>query len=1015
MLQRLLSKAIEKSEPFLKKVLDEKTAQTFVDNAYKSIKNTKFFEHVDKTLSFISGDLVERNVQRTRPEAALAIKHVINIPKQSQAYALVRLQKILGDASKDEINSATRISILQDAIREVSLGKQHFVLEEKIGDRTKTLKDILDEYNQLLESATPKTRQILREIKFASDEIADDKWFNFGGAESVHQKIDEMTKGISEESKKILDDVLKKTSEKIGVDYSLWNLYYPHFHINKWLDYEGKKILNTFYPSMVKDRKAFFEKPRSKTGSLIPVIDDGILIWKTLFYQAEYMRMYRKAIQNLVWSADLVSKLGKDGVLSPEVQKFIRNNAGDLGYIIKKENLPREIAEKLYPEEEGVFFWDISSLLSKSKASKSSIEDFLDNIIEYAGGKPVEGHNNRRIYLIPSSLYDVFRRLENYVSSDNFLRERVSFMTHFVDYWKRMATAWGRFVPFRLLNSIGDVYSLAMQQPTALKKLGDAADLVFNIIIHNRIPEKSYTKAMSTEELVRRLDESGIFQSILREFGGDVYNPVLDVSLKKYNSVVEESVVSGLTNGNIFKKTAEGIFGEGGAIEKISALLESTPKVASILDNLERVERGLLPDFTGATQYIKSLAKKNDDLLTAIFERGADITVDYSAIPPRFKSLFSNMLFPFAFWYVRTFSKLISMLGEKEGLKRWGAFYALPMILSYMWNTGTEERKKVWDSLPPYLKWTPLTIIAGVDEKNKKPIVFSLYTPANMVADVLGIDRIFETFDRVKSGRLSSMDAASYLVFGVATDIPKKLTTFFNPIAQGIIGAATNRDVFTGRQIVKDDIADTPEGLRKRTIYFAMNALMSPVVPMMMSAGYRDFDKLLTEFYGSDKKYNELFSFIKQFAYNWFDVRKGLGFVDMSDIDSGTYVYRGTLNYYNDLLKQRDSYMENAYRAYITGDIEEFNRRREEAYSGKLEFINGHYFDHYFELPSVIRRLRKDLYPNVENLSDDEKRHYQALLDMERINEIIDKETDKWLRPQVRDYYRELLESIDIE
>ena len=983
-----------------------------------------FFEPFRKSYDFFTGKLVSNKIQERNPGAYISIKKLLNAHPRAFAETMTREVNLLQDIRPEHIDEARNILMLQDAIRELAS-------EKKIPDISKyiktdiqkpaaelTLDDLANAYKNSLSKATPEAKKIVREFVNITNEIGYDKDFNFYDLDRINEEFLKKIRGEVEdpmtgevkvthpEREAKFKELLKNASDNLGIEVKPWNFYFPHLHMSEFEAVLNKKpyILNTFVPFSVKDRKAFFEKSRSKFGTTNTLVDDLPLVMRTLTYQAQYIKNYRKAIQSLLLDSDIISKMTAKEAQDPEVLNFIKRVASDrrTGNLIQMRDIPEALKKFIHPDEEGVMLWDMASLLPKSSLSENAVESYIKDIMERITNDKIG-----RIYIVPYSLKDIFFNLNKYIFGDtNVITDVLSNLSKYTTTWKKAVTVWGRFAPFRLTNTMGDMFNMTMFQPGAITKVGKAFKIMSDLIIKHKMPDESITSLMTNEEFLSKLDEHGVIQGILREFGGDIYNPILDVKLKKQIDLLGESMQEMFSAGelNIGKsKTVEEaikkVFGDAGLLDRVSVFMESIPKLASVLDNIERVEKGLMPDLSGAEKYITSLAKQNREL-EAVFERGATITVDYTAIPPNFRKYFSQGLFPFSYWYARTFDKLASSLFDKSMQKRWLYFYVFPLVAAYLWNHSTDEKKAIFDSLPPWLKYAPFTIIAGIDNKSQKPIVYSLYTPADYVADFLGFDRVVEAFDKYHNGLISEKDILPTLFGEIPIDAMKQITNFSSPIIQGFIGAATNRDLFTDRPLVSEDLKDTPIGLSKRMNYFINQSFLSPIMPMMQASNYKEISNFIDDNFNLKKGEGiKLFNTIKNFATQWVDVYRGLGFMDVGS-SGASYVNSAALSYQKELLKQKDSYMQKALNAYLDGDMEEFNSRREEAYSGKLKFINGAAFDAYFQQPSVIRKIKAQYAKNRP--TKEEQDRLQQLNDQERTYQLIEKETEKFLRPELR-------------
>jgi hypothetical protein len=496
--------------------------------------------------------------------------------------------------------------------------------------------------------------------------------------------------------------------------------------------------------------------------------------------------------------------------------------------------------------------------------------------------------------------------------------------------WKKLVTARLAAIPWRLGNSIGDFSWLVAYQPSALRYTLKSWLYTFDIV-RSRIPKE-------LEPYKYELITSGVFG------GGDP-----DILISWQIAMTQGSVWRGLLNW----------------FDLFSQRLEITPKLASFLDNIERVERGESPILTGAAKWIKDIAKDEVWKIAAIAERASEITVDYTAMPPQFRSMFSQLLAPFLYWYVRSLDKIIHNFFTKDGFIRTAGLTMLPMILGYYWNTSDPRRKAVWEALPPWAKF--FSIVAGFDDTDPdrpKPIVVNFYGPGQMAADFLGFDVAFDLALKVKQGIYSPEEAVGYWLFNAPVKFGRKFAGLVNPIAQGIIMMATNHDPFLNRQIVPDQYVGTPEGNKALFSYAAQRMLLSPILPAMMAGGVSDAMEFIRRIYG-DKDTTLVMDFMSEFAdrlvnpFRAFTINPDAVRFYMSQ---HAYVEQ------QEMRKQAEAYLLRMYNALKNKDTQQFKELYEKVASGDLNFINIQDVVNYFNRPSVKANwIRDTILPEVKD------------------------------------------------
>jgi hypothetical protein len=379
----------------------------------------------------------------------------------------------------------------------------------------------------------------------------------------------------------------------------------------------------------------------------------------------------------------------------------------------------------------------------------------------------------------------------------------------------------------------------------------------------------------------------------------------------------------------------------------------------------------------------------------------------------------TEFLAPFSYWYVRTADQLGSMLLSKTpqvagakiapGYQRWLYFYGLPIAASYYWNTSDPKRKAIWEALPPYLKITPLTIIAGIDKTTKKPIIISLYTPAQMVADFLGFDNLFQSIEKVKEGQWTAKDAAINYLVGTPLDVPKKYLTLLNPLINGIIGVAANKDLFTNQQIVPDDLIGTKYERTIQMNYFARQSLLSPIIPIMIAMGANQPTDFIGSIYG-DKSLSKAKDMFAEYLSNMIDVKKGLGIIPEEKVD--LYLSKAAFEEGRKLEAKRNEIFENVYRDYIKYVVdkdEDAGVRMKETLQkiadGEYSYLTLEDINSYFNRPSVMRRIIKDF---SKSKDPDTIQKTNLLLNQLHEIEYIQKTAPKSIRDDLIEFLNEL-------
>lgn len=986
----MFEKLLEKSIRGIGKVLgiaDDKIAALNADTVnYVS----KVKEASSKISSFLLARPSTPYVQETFPEIVLGKKRVKLLNTE-----VAELTKKLGEQhfdilTKEEKELPLKIIEAFDKIRNMGEGINITPLKYQ-NQELKTFNEFKEFITNNVPKLNQKQKQVIKAFKELSDEIGTYQAINFeDDFLSIEKSLKDRIRITS--SQKFLDElegIRDFTSKNLGIDFSFWNMYYPH--IQEWKLPTNKanvEFLKMLYPDKAKNLSAFWEKERK--GLPAPYIEDPEIVYKTMLYNFTWLKKYREILSSTLSSHDLFRKLNPD-----EIQQLITHWKDTLVYPMSdkvfdaKKYLPENIYKKfkeLYPNEEGFSIWHETRPFSgKVKISDDDVNNLIDILFtdDIRVKRLKEMGIEKKIYLVPETAYKEFKTW-----GEDIFGAKPSFnpIKDLVSLWKSSVTVWTRFVPFRLNNSIGDVFSLSMKDPGALTKLLDAFSVSFNILRNKEIKK---IPLMDKSKFVELLRQHGIFQTFF------------DRDLAGAPIIKEDGIIGGLKY----------IF------DLVNVSAEMTPKVASILKNLERVSKGQLPEFTGAEKYILSMVNKNKDLIPAIFERGATITVDYSNIPTQYRKIMTEFIAPFSYWYARTFDQLTSMLFQKpingtkiaSGYSRWVSFYALPLAASYYWNISNPERKAVWEALPPYLKITPLTIVAGIDNKTKKPIVLSFYTPAQMVADFLGFDNLFKGIEKYKQGLWSAQDVVTNYLSGVVLDVPTKYVSLLNPFINGVVGIVSNKDMFTKTDIVPEYLVGTKYEREIQFNYFVRQALLSPIFPAMLSIGFNAPTDFLKTIYAGNTV-DKAKDFIMSYFETFFDVKGGLGIISEEKID--LFMSRAAFEKARELEASRNEIFENLFRLYVRSNIYNDEGARKQLIKEIYKIQNKEYnyltmndVNNYFNRSSVLRRIIKE----ASKLKDPETiQKINVLLNYLHQAEFVEKTAPKSIRDDLSEFLNDL-------
>ena len=708
-------------------------------------------------------------------------------------------------------------------------------------------------------------------------------------------------------------------------EWSFWNIYYPHISMELFGDMVERGYLNTLYPRFMKYFKPFFAYQR--TGGSYKHIDDPLFLWRTMLFQANYWQTLIESSDALAKRYDIFSVFkrfyGERGARK-EIEKFLRNpDIQQLGFErpISIEYLPKEVADYIREnyKTEYVQLWDTNRIL-RAKLGDPEASRIVDIVSEILPPNS-RAFLRQRYYLIPHNLAQTIKFLENEIYGFNKAgwANPLRKLTH---WWKIYVTI-GFPLRFMINNFIGDFLGgIAIFHPEATKQMGKAQKFMSDLIRGEigtleayGIPEGKLAKKMGMtreqfrEFFISKIRQSGITGTISTELEispylgrGTRFKEVMD-SLKEFQW------------GEVWKNFRDWI-------EFLNTVREATPRVASIIDNLVRVEKGEIPVFRGAPEYIKKLAQDKEFWLDAIIDYGNWIHVDYSIRPQAFRKWFGEFLFPFSYWYVARLDSYARYITTKEGALIIPAMLGGMYAATYVWNHRNEQVSQIYENLPPFYKYGAITIIAGIDEKKGTPIIFRIVHPFHTAVDLLGWSHWVRVFDEFKQGRLDAEAAAKKLIFGEGAHITGKVLSMLNPIIQAFISIGANKDFFTGKQIVPEQLKGTSYEAEIQMRYLAERTFLSPILPLMQAQGYEMMTDILEDYgYTNPKGWiNALLEVGKAFIKEQTDIRGPL--MATRYLEPGVFLNSAIYREARELTEAENEIFEKIMRAMIRDDWE---------------------------------------------------------------------------------------------
>jgi hypothetical protein len=217
-----------------------------------------------------------------------------------------------------------------------------------------------------------------------------------------------------------------------------------------------------------------------------------------------------------------------------------------------------------------------------------------------------------------------------------------------------------------------------------------------------------------------------------------------------------------------------------------------------------------------------------------------NFTVDFESTSDWYKSIFRGFVFPFitgAHKGSLTLARLISQMPFKRPL-RFITGVVAPIAAVHVWN-NTGWRKEIRDRLG----WSGGRFYTTIlhkwdDNKDGEPdrvLVWSPRTNIDEAGEWLGIDSTLQILHRLRRKKEAGIltktdmsDAAKQIAGATFWGTPNKLNELMNPSLQFLEGALVNRDPFTKKPIMPDEVRGTPEENRYLAQYF-VKKMMTPI------------------------------------------------------------------------------------------------------------------------------------------------------------------------------------------
>lgn len=730
-------------------------------------------------------------------------------------------------------------------------------------------------------------------------------------------------------------------------------------------------------PSNLKQKKEFYEKARHL--SPWEMFEDPEAGFRHFHITWAVEKEYERVLKETLADTDILGRLTKE-----ELQAFV-NYIGNLEhgrFITKKqliENGLESIVAKLPIEEEGIVIHSIINAPTLGKLTNE--ERFVLN--QLVSGIPEDVLRQmgleRRFYFIPvrferwmKKYLDDFSRFSLFGKDLDPAYHTVRLLT---TTWKKYVTMFLNLVPFPANNLIGDSIRVASYNPEAFKALGNTIRVLRAFITEGLGPgfEKRLAQYYTPQQIARKKEGIKHLAYGILDYLTHPYAPQMEKMLRQparspvdWFSILHDKIVG------------------------LNQIREMIPKLTVFLNNLERVEKGLLPIFRGAPKYITELWEKGY-VYEALAGYARYVTVDYAAIHPTFRRLFSNVLFPFAYWYLSNFRSLVELSIKTKGAAPLLA-YITPIAIANLFNNQTEKLREYDKKLPDWVRYSfhinfEVSPTLRKYFKNKEIITLQFETPWDIAARFVGIDRIWRAYENWQKGQITDEFFRDEISMATFAGMGKQFENLLNPVLKAFLDIRANRDSFTGRKIVDEHLLGTPQSRNLQVAHFLDALSLTPAIPLMGITNQADLDYILKE---ADLRGAEPGTKLALKTL-WEVIQKGAGepaikrAFGIREYDFSGLMSKAVYEPFSIQKRNTEDYCERILRSLERGDIEEFRQRVEDIKNGDAPGIEIEQLDQFFARPTTVRRLLRRI--AALKLPPEER---QKFLEVLRIHELIE-------------------------
>lgn len=402
------------------------------------------------------------------------------------------------------------------------------------------------------------------------------------------------------------------------------------------------------------------------------------------------------------------------------------------------------------------------------------------------GGAPlrdVRAVGKDELYLFPD---EVFSTMKNLIEKTGPMMDMLYSVNRITRHWKAI-TLISAGLPYHAGNLIGDSMNLAMFDPGAVKYMPAS----WRVATAMFFPKRQKNPLTPFEEQVMR-------------------------------EAVQQDVAY---SGPFSEVRAYGLGTKGAKLyHSLSDFREALARMAILAHQLDRSNKGY-PVQSGPAINIAGLSPAEQAGKVA-----REGLVDYVAVPLLYKRILSQFAAPFLRFHEANARNHLRM-AVKLPQKYWWKL-AVPYLAAFWWNNGDDDQVEKELKLPDYLR-NRLHLILWDGEDKDTVWVWAPQQPVDMAASWLGLDNLGRIVSDVVAGEATAQEGAELFAREILSAPGDTLKGIQGPILQIIEGLKTNKDPFSNRKVMPNDLHK--EWLQNNLEWRAYSYLLSYVTEKMLT------------------------------------------------------------------------------------------------------------------------------------------------------------------------------------